>query len=114
MGYSMSGKIVLAGATSGTITLQAPDVAGNTVITLPATSGNLTLGSAGGGIESVASRPGSPTAGTVIWNTTSNVLEVWTGTDWITLASQSLIVQYLVIGGGGGGGGYGGGGGAGG
>ncbi len=63
--------------------------------------------SLGGGIESVASRPGSPTAGTVILNTTSNVLEVWTGTDWITLASQSLIVQYLVIGGGGGGGGYG-------
>jgi len=104
----MSGKIVLAGATSGTITLQAPDVAGNTVITLPATSGNLTLGSAGGGIESVASRPGSPTAGTVIWNTSSNVLETWNGVRWVTLASQNIVgAEVLIVAGGGGGaGGY--------
>lgn len=33
--------VVIAGDTSGTITLQAPAVSGSTVITLPAATGNL-------------------------------------------------------------------------
>lgn len=38
----MSG-VVIAGDTSGTITLQAPAVSGNTVLTLPATTGNVAI-----------------------------------------------------------------------
>jgi hypothetical protein len=34
-------SVVIAGDTSGTITLQAPAVSGSTVITLPAATGNL-------------------------------------------------------------------------
>ena len=34
-------SIVVAGNTSGTITLQAPDVSGSTTLTLPATTGTL-------------------------------------------------------------------------
>jgi hypothetical protein len=39
-------SLVIAGDTSGTITLQAPSVAGTTVLTLPTTSGTLAVGSA--------------------------------------------------------------------
>jgi hypothetical protein len=38
-------SIVIAGDTSGSITLQAPAVAGTTVLTLPSTSGTLAIGS---------------------------------------------------------------------
>lgn len=38
-------SIVIAGDTSGSVTLQAPAVAGTTVLTLPATSGTLAIGS---------------------------------------------------------------------
>jgi len=34
-------SIVVSGDTSGTVTLQAPAVAGSTVLTLPAVSGNV-------------------------------------------------------------------------
>jgi len=38
-------SLVIAGDTSGTVTLQAPSVAGTTVLTLPTTSGTLAVGS---------------------------------------------------------------------
>ena len=38
-------SIVIAGDTSGSVTLQAPATAGTTVLTLPATSGTLAIGS---------------------------------------------------------------------
>lgn len=38
-------QLVIAGDTSGTVTLQAPSVAGATVLTLPTTSGTLAVGS---------------------------------------------------------------------
>jgi hypothetical protein len=41
-------SVVIAGDSSGTITLQAPSVAGSTVLTLPATSGTIALTSGGG------------------------------------------------------------------
>lgn len=41
-------SIIVAGDTSGTITLQAPAAAGTTTINLPSTSGNLVVAKAGG------------------------------------------------------------------
>jgi hypothetical protein len=38
-------SVVIAGDTSGSVTLQAPAVAGTTVLTLPSTSGTLAIGS---------------------------------------------------------------------
>ena len=62
-----------------------------------------------------AGRPSSPLNGQLGWNTTLNVLEVYNGINWQTVASQDYAVTYLILsGGGGGGGGSGGGGGAGG
>jgi len=41
-------SVVIAGDTSGTVTLQAPSVAGTTTITLPATSGTMFVSNASG------------------------------------------------------------------
>ena len=46
-------SVVIAGNTSGSVTLDAPAVAGTTVLTLPATSGTVIVGTAG--VTSVAS-----------------------------------------------------------
>jgi hypothetical protein len=46
-------SVVIAGNTSGSVTLDAPAVAGTTVLTLPATSGTVIVGAAG--VTSVAS-----------------------------------------------------------
>lgn len=51
-------SIIVAGNTSGSVTLSAPDVAGTTVLTLPATSGTV-LTSAGGAAL------GTPSSGTL-------------------------------------------------
>ena len=40
--------IIVAGNTSGSVTMAAPDIAGSTVINLPSTSGNLVVAKAGG------------------------------------------------------------------
>ena len=41
-------SVVIAGNTSGSVTLQAPSVAGTTTITLPATSGTMFVSNASG------------------------------------------------------------------
>jgi hypothetical protein len=46
-------SVVIAGNTSGSVTLDAPAVAGTTVLTLPATSGTVIVGS--GGVTAVTS-----------------------------------------------------------
>lgn len=53
-------SVVIAGDTSGTVTLQAPSIAGTTTLTLPATSGTvLTTGSSGQSIPKAALPTGS-------------------------------------------------------
>jgi hypothetical protein len=41
-------SVIVAGDTSGTVTLQAPAAAGTTTLNLPSTSGNLVVAKAGG------------------------------------------------------------------
>jgi len=45
-------SVIIAGDTSGTVTLQAPAVAGSTTLTLPATSGTIITGT--GGVTAIA------------------------------------------------------------
>ncbi len=64
-----------------------------------------------------AQRPVSPAAGMIRYNTSNSEYEVYSGSAWIALTTQTAgiySVEYLVIAGGGGGGSQGGGGGAGG
>ncbi len=77
-------------ATGSVLNLPAGTTVGGTAVT--------------SGIQSVASRPGSPTAGTIIWNTTTNSLEVWVGLNWATLALGPFEFEVFAWGGGGAGG----------
>ena len=55
-----------------------------------------------------ATRPASPTAGQMGFNTTTGSFEYYNGTNWfaVTATNTALYdVSYLVVGGGGGGGG---------
>lgn len=62
-----------------------------------------------------AQRPANATAGTIRYNTSNNVTEIYSGIGWVVLSSQTVTITYLVAAGGAGGGGIqGGGGGAGG
>lgn len=61
--------VVISGTTSGTVTLQAPAVAGSTTITLPTTSGTaVTTGSVG------AVTPTMLTTGAPSWDASGNLL----------------------------------------
>ncbi len=53
-----------------------------------------------------SNRPSSPTTAMTGYNTTLNVMEVYTGTTWIAVGEQSSYysIDFLVVGGGGGGG----------
>ena len=63
-------SIVVAGDTSGTVTLQAPAVAGSTTLTLPSTSGTLAInGPAFSAYQSSAQIITNATDTTVVFNT---------------------------------------------
>jgi len=62
-------SVVIAGDTSGTVTLQAPAVAGTTVLSLPSTSG--TLVTTAGGTATTATNLASGSAGVVPYQTGS-------------------------------------------
>lgn len=67
-------SLVVAGDTSGSITLQAPAVAGSTVITLPATSGTMAL--AGGAITGTDL---TTTGNTILGDASTDTLNVGNG-----------------------------------
>jgi hypothetical protein len=83
-------SVVIAGNTSGSVTLDAPAVAGTTVLTLPATSGTVIVGTAG--VTNVAS--GGTGASTltannvILGNGTSAVQFVAPGTNGNLLTSN--------------------------
>jgi hypothetical protein len=95
------------------------DSSGNVGIGTSSPTSTLTV--AGTGITNAnwttATRPSAPSAGQQGYNTTLNLMEVYTGTAWVAIGDQASLysVEYLVVAGGGGGGKqFGGGGGAGG
>ena len=108
---------ISAGNTVSTAITITGDTTGNVVIT--ATGGFINAAGATGGFivptGNTAQRSANAVAGTIRFNTTSNTTEIYSGTAWITVTSQTYTVDYLIVAGGGGGGtGSGGGGGAGG
>jgi hypothetical protein len=84
-------SVVIAGNTSGTVTLSAPDVAGTTVLTLPSTSGFLFASATAGtlGVASGGTGAATLTANNVLLgNGTSAVQVVAPGTSGNVLTSN--------------------------
>ena len=75
-------SVIIAGDTSGTVTLSAPAVAGTTTLTLPATSG--TVLQSGTAVTTAQGGTGLTTAGT-----SGNVLTS-DGTNWTSAAGGSI------------------------
>ena len=74
-------SIVVAGDTSGSVTLQAPAVAGSTVLTLPAVSGTvITTGTTGQVIPKAALPTGSVLQ---VVSATNNTLDTTSSTSWV-------------------------------
>ena len=90
-------SIVVAGDTSGSVTISAPAVAGTTVLTLPATSGTVLApsggvwGISGGGTNSTA----TPTAGGVVYGDGSAHQVTAAGTSGQVLTSNASSVYWL-------------------
>ena len=92
--------IVIAGDTSGTVTLQAPAVSGSTVLTLPASSGNLvaspvSVANGGTGITSYST-------GDIVYASATNTLSKLTaGTNGSVLTLAAGVPSWAAAGGGG-------------
>ena len=85
-------SIVVSGDTSGTCTLQAPAVAGSTVLTLPATSGTVsTLGTALTSGTAVASTSGTSIDFTGIPSWAKRITVMFNGVS--TSSSSNLLLQ---------------------
>lgn len=102
-------SIVIGGDTSGTITLQAPSVAGSNTITLPAATGTVAFtaspvftGSITLPTWTTSTRPGSPTTGMMGFNTTLGQVESYNGSAWVVSSTApTYSASYLVVAGGG-------------
>ena len=77
-------SVILSGSTSGSVTLQAPAVAGSTVLNLPATSG--TLVSTGGAL-------GTPSSGTLTNCTVDGINTV----GFLNIPQNSESANYTLI-----------------
>lgn len=77
-------SVILSGSTSGSVTLQAPAVAGSTVLNLPATSG--TLVSAGGAL-------GTPSSGTLTNCTADGINTV----GFLNIPQNSESADYTLV-----------------
>lgn len=71
----------------GSVSLVGPNTASTYVLTVPAKNGilftaNASTGGAYLAAGTTAQRPSSPVAGMIRYNTTTGVLEVYTGTAW--------------------------------
>lgn len=85
-------SVVLAGDTSGSITLSAPLVAGSNVITVPAASGGLSmLGGEGQTWQDVAA---SRVSGTTYTNSTGKPIQVSISTVW---SASNITVGGVII-----------------
>jgi hypothetical protein len=76
--------IVVAGDTSGSVTLNAPAVSGTTVITLPTTSGTMAL-SGGAGSFTTLSASGNVTLGSAVLATPSGTAPLYLCRAWVNI-----------------------------
>ena len=115
-------SLILAGDTSGTLTLTVPATAGTNTITLPAATGTMVTQTSSTGalplpVGTTGERPGTPVNGQIRYNSTTGAPEWYSSAAdvWVNFNSVVPInISYLVVAGGASGGvGLGGGGGAG-
>jgi hypothetical protein len=85
-------SVVIAGDTSGSVTLQAPAVAGTTVLTLPATSGTVITGP--GGVVAISGGGTGQTTATAAFN----ALNPMTTTGDIIYESSPTVAARLPVG----------------
>ena len=99
-------SIVVAGDTSGTVTLQAPAVAGTTTLTLPSTSGTVMAPSSVGTSGQYLQSTGSSTPTWATLNVSGTLLNIQyfttAGTATYTPTAGTNFVIVEVVGGGGG------------
>jgi len=89
-------SVVIAGDTSGTITLQAPAVSGTTTLTLPSTSGNIPVVSGTGTSGQVLISGGSGAVST--WSTISSGGMTLLGTITVTAANSVSLGSLSLTG----------------
>ena len=107
-GYQYTGALgvtsIPSGANIGNLQIS------NTTITTTLANGNITLTSTGTGIALVSGsagfgipvgntlqRPGTPITGTIRYNSSSNVLEIYDGSGWVSAAGTSSAVTNQTI-----------------
>lgn len=76
-------SIVLVGSTSGSITLQEPAVAGTTVLTLPATTGNVVVDSATQTLTNKTIEGGTVISGTAVASTSGTSIDFTSIPSWV-------------------------------
>jgi hypothetical protein len=76
-------SIVLQGSTSGSITLQEPAVAGTTVLTLPATTGNVVVDSATQTLTNKTIEGGTVISGTAVASTSGTSIDFTSIPSWV-------------------------------
>ena len=108
------GSVVFQSSLGGSTSLTGGETAAAYSITVPAQNGLLLLSDSLTGATRIpagttAQRPGSPTTGDMRYNSTLSYVEVYTGTDWVSVGGN-YAAYFLAIAGGGGGNGTGGGG----
>jgi len=98
-------SIVLIGSTSGSITLQEPAVAGTTVLTLPATTGNVVVDSATQTLTNKTIEGGTVISGTAVASTSGTSIDFTSIPSWVkritvmfdgVSTSGSSIVQVQI------------------
>jgi hypothetical protein len=85
-------SVVIAGNTSGTVTLLAPDIAGTTTLTLPTTSGTLV---SSGGVTSMAFGLGSAASPSITFTGDTNTGIFSPGADTIGFAEGGTEVMRI-------------------
>ena len=86
-------SIVLQGSTSGSITLQEPAVAGTTVLTLPATSGNVVVDSATQTLTNKTIEGGTVISGTAVASTSGTSIDFTSIPSWV----KRITVMFDVV-----------------
>jgi hypothetical protein len=97
-------SIVLVGSTSGSVTLQEPAVAGTTVLTLPATSGNVVVDSATQTLTNKTIEGGTVISGTAVASTSGTSIDFTSIPSWVkrvtvmfdgvsTNGSSNILIQ---------------------
>lgn len=101
------GSVVFQAPLGGSTSLVGADTASPYSITIPAQNGLLLLSDSTTGATRIpagttAQRPGSPVTGDLRYNSTLSYVEVYTGTDWVSVGGNYAAYFVAVAGGGGG------------